>query len=118
MTSHQRWRKKYPIRAAYHTLKYNARRRGKEFTLTLEQFTEFAVETKLLTKRGVKATSYTIDRIDTSKGYTMDNIQVMTRRANSIKNVIERRYRFIEDLEGGQLLIVNRATEDIEYHPF
>lgn len=118
MTSHQRWRKKYPMKAAYHTLKYNARRRGKEFTLTFAEFEQFAIETKLLTKRGVKSSSYTVDRIDSSKGYTIDNIQVLPKGVNCRKSMIERYYQFVEDPNGGQLIIINKSTGEPEEHPF
>jgi len=87
MDSKAKWRKKYPLKAAYQTLKYNAKRRGKEFDLTFEQFKEFAIKTKYEKKRGVYADSYHIDRIDETKGYTIDNIQVLTNVQNLRKYI-------------------------------
>lgn len=78
-----------PARYAYRHLKANAKRRGKPFDLTLEQFTEFAQRTEYLTRRGRTASSYHIDRINPEKGYTADNIQVLTNRENVLKQRVE-----------------------------
>ena len=40
----RKYRKKYPIKYLYDNLKSNAQRRGKEFTLTLKQFTDFCTK--------------------------------------------------------------------------
>ena len=40
----------------------------------------------LLEFGGAPATSPSIDRLDPAKGYTKDNIWVISRRANAIKN--------------------------------
>ena len=71
----------------YTKLKANAKQRGKEFTLTKEEFEAFCNETKYLELKGKSADSYTIDRIDASKGYSIDNIQILTLRANGLKGV-------------------------------
>ena len=78
----QEWRAKNPIRAAYLQLKSNAKRRGKGFSLTLDQFKRFCVKTKYINVKGVNAESYHIDRIDETKGYSIDNIQLLTNREN------------------------------------
>ena len=76
------WREKHPMKAAYQTLKYNARRRGKEFDLTFEQFEKFAIETDYFIKKGKSKKSYHIDRIDETKGYSIDNIQALENSKN------------------------------------
>ncbi|MBA9076096.1 hypothetical protein [Rufibacter quisquiliarum] len=48
----------------------------------MEEFTKFCYETDVLHGRGRTATSYHIDRIDDTKGYTLDNIQVLTNAEN------------------------------------
>jgi len=78
-----------PIRYAYRHLKANAKRRGKPFDLTLDEFTDFAQRTEYATKRGRTATSYHIDRIDPHQGYTASNIQVLTNRENVLKQRVE-----------------------------
>lgn len=80
-----------PARYAYRHLKANAKRRGKDFTLTFAQFEAFAIETRYLAKCGKSATSYTIDRIDPTRGYHADNIQALTNRENVLKQAREQR---------------------------
>jgi hypothetical protein len=79
------YKEKYPVRYAYQVLKNNAKRRGKSFTLTFEEFQKFCYETEVLHARGRTSSSFHIDRIDDTKGYTMDNIQVLTNAANVAK---------------------------------
>jgi hypothetical protein len=83
-------RQENPLKYAYQTLKDNAKRRGKEFSLTLEQFEKFAVKTAYMHRKGRGRFSYTIDRIDPDKGYTPDNIQVLTNSDNVRKMHIDR----------------------------
>jgi hypothetical protein len=72
----QDYAKRHPLRYCYNSLKQNAKRRGKAFELTFEQFEEFATRTDYINKRGTGAHGFTIDRIDPTKGYTAENIQV------------------------------------------
>jgi hypothetical protein len=69
----------------YNALKQNAKRRGKEFTLTLEEFKTFCERTGYLDLKGKKGTSASIDRIDPSKGYELGNIQVLSLSDNARK---------------------------------
>lgn len=78
----KKYKEKHPVKYAYTVLKNNAKRRGKEFELTLEQFEKFCIKTNYLVGRGIYKESYHIDRIDESKGYTIDNIQVLTNSQN------------------------------------
>lgn len=78
-------REKYPMKNAYWNLKANAKRRGKIFELTFEQFESFCYETDYLQGRGKKKTSYSIDRIDNSKGYVIENIRVLSLSENAKK---------------------------------
>lgn len=70
---------------SYRTLKANAKRRGKAFSLTLDEFRDFCYETQLLTNRGTKSTSYTVDRKDNRYGYHVGNIQKLTNSENAKK---------------------------------
>jgi hypothetical protein len=56
------------LRYWFLTLKNNAKRRGKRFTLTLQQFTDFCKETGYAEGKGIKADSLTVDRIDENGG--------------------------------------------------
>lgn len=74
-----------PESYTYSLLKSNAKRRGKEFTLTLEEFKTFCQETGYLQGKGKKKKSMSIDRIDHTKGYSIDNIQILSLSENGIK---------------------------------
>ena len=76
---------KYPLKYWHTTLKYNAKRREKEFTLTLEEFEEFCKQTGYGELKGRTATSLSIDRVDNNLGYSKDNIKAITLSENSSK---------------------------------
>lgn len=67
---------------AFNVLKSNAKRRCKEFTLTLDEFKTFCTNTGYINNKGTTSNSMTIDRIDNSRGYSFDNIRVLTLSEN------------------------------------
>jgi len=71
-----------PIGLAYRRLKSHAKQRGKEFLLTKEEFQQFCVKSEYAFKSGISKNNYHIDRIDETKGYSIDNIQVLTNSEN------------------------------------
>jgi hypothetical protein len=81
----QQSRQRNPIRYAYNNLKANAKRRGKEFTLTLSEFTYFCIQYDYIQGKGKTKTSFSIDRMENDKGYTKDNIRILTLSDNSKK---------------------------------
>jgi hypothetical protein len=87
----QKWRAENPIRAAYLDHKSNSKRRNIFTDLTLLQFTDLCYQTKYHIGKGKTKNSLTLDRIDESKGYTVDNIQVMENGDNVRKSL---NYRF------------------------
>lgn len=84
----RKYRKNNPLRAAYSNLKSNAKRRGKFFDLTFEQFKNFSIKTEYHIKAGIFKESYHIDRIDETKGYSIDNIHILPNHKN-IKKYLE-----------------------------
>lgn len=83
---HARFQKETnPAGYFYSLLKQNAKHRGKEFRLTLDEFKQFCSETNYLELKGKTAKSASIDRIDHTKGYEIGNIQLLTLRENSAK---------------------------------
>lgn len=90
------YRQRNPIRASYQSHKDNAKRRGIPFELTFDQFKKFAVETRLVINSGKTAKSYSIDRIDNSKGYNLDNIQVLTISDNSKKYHADKKIQWVD----------------------
>jgi len=79
------WRANNRVKAAWIALRDNSKRRGKEFNLTLDQFTTFCTETKYIAGKGRSVDSLSIDRIDNAKGYTLDNIRILPFGENSRK---------------------------------
>ena len=85
------WRndpRKYLLKNA----KKRAKRRGLEFTISIEDIKVpthcpvFGYELILLNEGGIAApNSMTLDRKNSSKGYTPDNIHVISYRANVLK---------------------------------
>ncbi|WP_338731744.1 hypothetical protein [Mangrovimonas cancribranchiae] len=73
-----------PRIARYNQFKQNAKRRGKAFSITFKQFCEFCDKTGYL-KNGLRGFNATIDRKDNTKGYHIDNIQLLTLRQNISK---------------------------------
>ena len=74
--------------AAYYfeILRSNAKRRKKDFILTLQEFRLFCASTGYLELKGKRPKSLTIDRRDHTKGYSFDNIQVLTLSQNVRKH--------------------------------
>ena len=83
-------KKDHPIEYTYYVLKNNAKRRGKIFDLTLADFVSFCKNNNYIEKKGVTKKKLHIDRIDATKGYSIDNIQVLTCSENSSKGQQEK----------------------------
>lgn len=81
----RRWKAKYPLHYSYKQLRNDAKRREKEFQLTLDEYIEFANRTGYATMKGREAHFLSIDRRDPLKGYSADNIRALTVRANSAR---------------------------------
>lgn len=75
-----------PEKRLYKSAKYSARKRGLEFSIELSEVVIPEVCPILKTKFE-RFTDYapSIDRIDNSKGYVKGNIQIISRKANSMK---------------------------------
>ena len=82
------------IKTIYNRLKGSAKKRDIPFDLTVTQLNEltFPISCPVLGiplkfNRGqMQDDSYSIDRIDSTQGYTIDNIRVISWRANRLKN--------------------------------
>lgn len=81
----RKWRKKNPIRDAWHNLKNSARKRNYQFDLPFEAFKAFAIEHKYDKLKGRGKDNLVIDRVHNNEGYTMDNIAVIKKSTNSKK---------------------------------
>jgi hypothetical protein len=81
----RRWKSAHPLHYSYKQLRNDAKRRQKEFSLTRDQYIAFARQTGYDERKGRGATFLSIDRRDSSKGYSADNIRALTVRANSAR---------------------------------
>jgi hypothetical protein len=77
------WRIEHPMKYAYNNIKNRAKQREIEFNLTFEEFKQFCLKTNYIERKKRASDGLTIDRINESKGYTFENIQVL----NLITNI-------------------------------
>jgi len=113
----RKYAKKNPLKYSYNSLKNNSKRRGKTFDLTFEQFKEFCIETEYLNKKGIYKNSYHIDRIDESKGYSIDNIQLLTNIKN-VKKYVEWCYKDINNTDVFITKTIKNKEVEVENCPF
>jgi len=73
---------KDPVYDRYVNFKGNALRRKKEFVITLHEFRDWCEEKRYIIEKGMRGKNCTIDRIDNKIGYRIDNIQLLTNKAN------------------------------------
>lgn len=82
---HQKLRLTDPVYQRYNDFKGNAKRRCKDFSITLEQFREFCKSTGYIITPGKRGQNATIDRIRNKEGYHIGNIQLLTNKQNASK---------------------------------
>jgi hypothetical protein len=83
-----KWRKikeTDPVRYTFYYIKNNARRRGKEFGIALDEFRAWVEQTGYMDSKGKQRWSMSIDRIDNSRGYFIDNIRILSLGLNASK---------------------------------
>ena len=106
--SRMQWRLNNPTRVKYQAVKSRAKRDGIPFSLEISDFSipshcracdvEFDLESR---QPGSRTPS--IDRVDNSKGYQKDNVEIICNRCNSIKRDctikdLERLIRYMQRL--------------------
>jgi hypothetical protein len=90
------WVDKNPLRAAFKTVRNHAKERGKEFSLTFDQFKRFAEKTDYIRRKGKTSLSLQIDRIRNDGPYAIWNIQAITLRENTRKQWVPY-FRHLQD---------------------
>lgn len=87
-TCHSRLlRIKHPMKFAYRDLKRSAVKRHIPFELSYEDFEFFCKHTGYMESKGRCSESMTVDRIDSSKGYKLENIRALTWADNCRKAI-------------------------------
>jgi len=90
-----RWLKEHHLDTyTFNILRCNAKRRGKIFNITLNQFRKFCKETNYLELKGKNASSASIDCKIPEKGYSYENMQILTLAENTIKENKRRKCPF------------------------
>jgi len=93
----------YRLQMLLNASKQRAKLKNREHTLTLQDLKDkYPSDNKCpvfgfdleFNSAGFRETSPSIDRIDSTKGYTLDNIQIISWKANRLKS-----YATLEDLE-------------------
>jgi hypothetical protein len=79
------WRERYPEHHLWNNLKKSAKRRGLDFTITKGWFVSWCEMTGFHEMVGRTKGSASIDRIESWRGYHVDNIQILEVGANSAK---------------------------------
>jgi hypothetical protein len=92
------WAERNPEKYLYANLRGNARRRGKVFAITFEEFKKFLDrENYLRRKRGRTATSVSVDRTKNDLGYIAGNLRAITIQSNSWKRNYVDYFRRLEE---------------------
>jgi len=79
------WRATHPLEAAMLRIRASAKKRKIKFTLTIDEFRVWAKESGFEASKLAKE-DVTIDRVDSSKGYEMGNLQILTNVENGYKS--------------------------------
>jgi hypothetical protein len=80
------WKENNPLRYKYNKLRDNARRRGKQFTISFDYFKNFIEENwEYMSKSGRTKRSLHIDRKEVHLGYVPGNLQILTCSENCKK---------------------------------
>jgi len=83
----RKYRQAHPDRYAYMTLRDNAKRRKKPFSISFEYFKQFCYETGYLVGKGRTKNSFSVDRIIEHIGYVEGNLQVLPVGKNKKKHL-------------------------------
>jgi hypothetical protein len=104
----KQWRLKFPMKAAYQTLRQNARRRGIYFDLTYAQFEKFCIETDYMKGKGKTALSFSIDRVQDGPlpGYTITNLRTLTLSDNTKKENARRKKLLVYDYRTREATVI------------
>jgi hypothetical protein len=74
-----------PVKSFYTTLYWNAQRRKKEFTITLEYFRQWVIDENFIVGSGRGPEADTVDRKENHLGYIPGNLQKLSKSVNSSK---------------------------------
>lgn len=85
MHRHRYLKEKDPVKYTFYATRGNAKRRGKEWGISLEEFRQWCEETGYMNVKGRKPESGTIERKNNNFGYFIWNIEILSLSLNSSK---------------------------------
>lgn len=94
-----RWRANNPETASFRHLQGSAKRRNIEFQLGFDEFKSCGHATGYFKGSGRQADGLTVDSIDQSGPYSIDNIQVLANAENSRKERMRQLEEKIRDVD-------------------
>jgi len=112
----EKWRRDNPVRYAYTNLKDNAKRRGKEFSISFEYFVNWCASYEYIQRKGKSKSGFTVDRIDNDLGYVEGNLQCISNEEN-VKKYCKFRWNG-NDLPSDFVVESNRLKQDLSQCPF
>ena len=87
-----------PVQVYYNKLKLSAKRRGILFTITLQEFKQWAAEVQLIEKKSSDGKKFWhIDRKKNENGYIPGNLQLLNYHENTTKSHLEPSYISSQD---------------------
>jgi hypothetical protein len=99
----RRWRANNVIRNSYNSLRAHARERFISFDITWNYWKEFCERTRYHELKGTGAEDMSIDRPNSLRGYTDDNIRMLSVRDNTFKqhneDAKQRRSKMVEEIK-------------------
>lgn len=85
-----RWRANNPKRAAWNWLHRSAQKRDIPVKITFEQFVAWGDKHGYFDRKGRQKWNLTIERKDSTRGYELDNMEVLIMSANAAKGASEK----------------------------
>lgn len=110
-----RYKENNPEYYAFYVMKNNAKRRGKIFKITFEDFLEVVVPAKYMKGKGRTANSLHLDRIREEECYVKGNIQVLKNKKNVQKFL---HWKYDEKGKPTGYKVSKRVEVSEEGHPF
>ncbi len=90
-----------PIFYTFNALRNNAKRRGRDFTLTLIQFKELIKDSGYMENKGRHSHELQVDRKRALEGYHFDNCQIITSEENMRKRFVDAKIMEYEAAKAG-----------------
>ncbi|AGO47842.1 hypothetical protein Phi46:1_gp31 [Cellulophaga phage phi46:1] len=78
-----------PVAVRFNQWRQSAKQRGVKHTVTLEEFRQFCKDTGYIIQKGRRGLSATIDKVVNKEGYHINNLQLLSNRANASKGARE-----------------------------